>query len=210
MTVALIPAGGKSTRMGKPKLALPLAGRAVLEHVIAALRQAGVENVLVVISPQVPELVPVASLAGAATLLLAHETADMRSTVEQGLTWMEKTWDCRLEDPWLLVPADHPTLNAEVVRMLVAAYQPGSPHSIIIPTYGGKRGHPCLLAWQHVSAIRALAPGLGINAYLRRHAQETLELPVATGDVLLDLDTPEDYERLMKRLQGKVALEEQD
>src|SRR5207237_3552168 len=55
--LALIPAAGKSTRMGRPKLALPLGGRTVLEHVVAALRDAGVEHVLVVVGPHVPELV---------------------------------------------------------------------------------------------------------------------------------------------------------
>ena len=40
MIFALIPAAGKSTRMGRPKLALPLGEKTVLEHVIAALRQA--------------------------------------------------------------------------------------------------------------------------------------------------------------------------
>ena len=42
MTFALIPAAGRSRRMGRPKLALPLAGRSVLEHVVGALQQAGV------------------------------------------------------------------------------------------------------------------------------------------------------------------------
>ncbi len=39
---ALIPAAGKSARMGRPKLTLPLGGRTVLEHVVTALRRGGV------------------------------------------------------------------------------------------------------------------------------------------------------------------------
>src|SRR5262249_26069528 len=38
----------------------------------------------------------------------------------------------------------------------------------------------------------------GLNVYLRQHAAETLELPVDSADVLCDLDTPEDYERLRR------------
>jgi CTP:molybdopterin cytidylyltransferase MocA len=197
MTFALIPAGGKSARMGRPKLSLPLAGRTVLEHVIVALRQAGIERILVVVGAHVPELVPLASAAGAATLLLGNDTPDMRATVEQGLAWVEQTWPCAPADPWLLVPADHPMLSPEVVHSVFQAYQPPA-HTIVIPTHGAKRGHPSLLAWKHVSGIRALAPGVGINAYFRQHVEETRELPVESADILVDLDTPEVYENLKR------------
>src|SRR5437879_4363300 len=52
---AVIPAAGQSTRMGRPKLALPLGGRSVLERVVDALRGAGVD-VLVVLGPHVADL----------------------------------------------------------------------------------------------------------------------------------------------------------
>src|SRR5207248_109959 len=76
MTFALIPAGGKSTRMGRPKLALPLGGRTVLDAVVTALARAGVEHILVVATPQVPELVPLAKAAGADVYALPAETPD--------------------------------------------------------------------------------------------------------------------------------------
>jgi CTP:molybdopterin cytidylyltransferase MocA len=55
-----------------------------------------------------------------------------------------------------------------------------------------------LLAWKHVAGIRALSSDQGINAYLRSHVAETLELPTDDPGVLVDLDTPEDYERLVR------------
>jgi molybdenum cofactor cytidylyltransferase len=195
---ALIPAGGKSARMGKPKLALPLRGKSVLEHVIAALERAGIDRILVVINHQVPVLAELAAAAGAETLVLANETEDMRATVERGLEFAERKWSCRHGDPWLLVPADHPTLNPETVRLLLQAFRSGTPSTIIIPTHRGKRGHPCLLTWQHVEGIRNLAPGVGINSYLRDHHDETWELPMTSPDILVDLDSPEDYQRLLE------------
>ena len=55
MRYALIPAAGKSRRMGRPKVSLPLGGRVVLEHVIVALKQAGIEDILVVLGGIVPQ-----------------------------------------------------------------------------------------------------------------------------------------------------------
>src|SRR5262245_14778713 len=197
MIHALIPAGGKSTRMGRPKLALPLGDRTVLERVIAAVRGGGVDSVLVVVGPHVPELVSLAKSAD--VLLLADETADMRATIEHGLRRLEERFQPGPDDDWLLLPADHPTLDQFIVQKLVEARRQHPERSIVIPAFEGKRGHPALIAWKHVAGIRALPPGQGLNSYLRQHASETLELPVDSAEVLCDLDTPEDYERLVKR-----------
>ena len=197
MIAGLIPAAGHSRRMGRPKLALPLRGRPVLEHVVAALVEAGVAPVLVVLGPHVAELANPARAAGAAVLLLPEATPDMRATVERGLAWLEEAVPPGPQDDWLLVPADHPALDAGVIRGLIAARpQPG--RSIVVPTWQGRRGHPTLIGWGHVAGMRALPAGLGLNAYLRRHTAETLEVAVGTADVLNDLDTPEDYERLLR------------
>jgi molybdenum cofactor cytidylyltransferase len=191
--------------MGRPKLALPLGGRTVLEHVLAALRDAEVERILVVVGPHVAELGPIAAAAGAWLQKLAAATPDMRATVEAGLRWMEEHWHPSADDDWLLVPADHPALNSHVVRLLAAARKLNPGHSIFVPTHGAKRGHPTLLAWKHVAGVRAHPVGEGLNTYIRGQARETLEIPVEDPTILLDLDTPADYERLL-RLPAVAAL----
>jgi len=198
MTFAVIPAAGKSARMGRPKLALPLGDRTVLERVVAALREAGVEHVLTVVGPHVPELAPLAGQSGAHVLQLAQETPDMRATVETGLRWLEERFRPRPCDRWLLVPADHPTLDPSLVRTLLREHTGAPDRTIVVPVHGGRRGHPTLIDWQHVAGMRALPAGQGLNVYLRQHAAETLEVPVDSPDVLCDLDTPEDYERLRR------------
>ena len=192
---ALIPAAGQSRRMGRPKLALPLGERTVLERVVTAVRDGGVEQVLVVIGPATVFLQPLAVLAGASTHVLPEETPDMRATVEAGLTWIEEHRHPQADDAWLLLPADHPTLESDVVRALLTAAQTQPDKSIFIPTHAGKRGHPTLLRWRHAAALRTLPPGQGLNAYIRSRETETLELPWPSAAVLFDLDTPEDLER---------------
>jgi molybdenum cofactor cytidylyltransferase len=196
MITAVVPAAGRSVRMGRPKLALPFRGRTVLENVIVTLHVGGVEQVLVVVGPHVPELAPLARAAGADVCRLADETPDMRATVHRGLNWLEEHLHPRPDDAWLLAPADHPALDADVVRQLCVAYarQPGQ--TILMPTYERRRGHPTLVEWRHVAGIRAMPAGQGLNVYFRAHAEETLELPMTSANVLCDLDTPEDYDRL--------------
>jgi molybdenum cofactor cytidylyltransferase len=197
-TYGLIPAAGKSRRMGRPKLLLPLGETTVLEHALSAVRSAGVAKVLVVVAPHATELAHLAESAGAHVLRLKEETPDMRATCAHGLAWIEEHFQPGPEDGWLLLPADHPTVRAEVVRSLLTAAQENADKAIAVPTFQGRRGHPTWLRWTHVAAIRSLSPEQGLNAFIRARAVETLELAWPSDEILRDLDTPEDYARLLR------------
>lgn len=202
MIFAVVPAAGRSTRMGRPKLALPLGGRSVLEHLVTALRDGGADRVLVVVGPHVPELAPLAEAAGADVYQIPEPTPDMRATVEHGLRWLEESFQPRPTDAWLLAPADHPAIDVGVVRALRAIHEGRPEVSVIIPVSEGWRGHPTLISWRLVEAIRAHPAGEGLNSFLRRHGPDTLEVPVASAGVLWDLDTPADYEQLRRDWPG--------
>jgi molybdenum cofactor cytidylyltransferase len=194
----LIPAAGKSRRMGRPKLLLTIGESSVLEHVLAAVRAASVADVLVVVAPDADELARVATSAGAHVLQLDHDTPDMRASCEYGMAWIETQFRPDADDAWLLLPADHPTVRPDVVRALLDAARANGDKTIIVPAHQGRRGHPTLLRWSHAASIRALPPGQGLNAFIRAHAAETMELEWPSDEILRDLDTPEDYERLLK------------
>ncbi|HEV3262993.1 MAG TPA: nucleotidyltransferase family protein [Gemmataceae bacterium] len=202
LTFAVVPAAGHSTRMGRPKLRLPLGERTVLEHVLGALQQTDVRQTVVVAGPHTADLAPLAEAAGSHVLVLLEPTADMRATVERGLQWLADRFGPRPDDRWLLVPADLARLEAAVVGQLLEARGAHQRATVIIPTYGGRRGHPVLIDWKHVAGIRAWPAGQGLDAYLRGQAAETVELAVADAGVLFDLDTPADYERLSGQRPG--------
>lgn len=202
MIAAVLPAAGLSRRMGQPKLALPFAGRTVLEHVVVALRRGGVDRVVVVLGPHVADLAPVAGACGAEVVSLAEPTTDMRATVEHGLAYLEAT---QPPAAWFLVPADHPTLSADIPGDLLQARQLHPGCSIFVPTWQGRRGHPTLIAWSHVAGIRAHPAGEGLNRYLRRYAAATLEVPARSAAVVEDLDTPEDHARLLRSMGDQAS-----
>jgi molybdenum cofactor cytidylyltransferase len=202
MIFGLIPAAGKSTRMGRPKLLLPLGSRTVLEHTVEALKVAGIDHVLVVVGPHVADLANVAEKGGAHALVLDAETREMRSTIERGLDWIESRFRPTAEDLVVLTPGDQPLIPPEVLGSLFAALTNNPDRTIAIPTFEGKRGHPLVLRWTHAAAIRALPAGVGVNTYMREQTKALLEVLVASADILSDLDTPEDYEALIRRWEG--------
>jgi molybdenum cofactor cytidylyltransferase len=195
MIAAVVPAAGASTRMGRPKLTLPVGGRPVIERVVTALRDGGADPVVVVTGPHDPAVAPLARAAGADVCELPAATRDMRATVEHGLRWLEERYHPRPDDGWLLCPADYPLLDTVVVRQICDAYRRQAA-SILVPTHAGRRGHPVLFTWQHVRAILELRAGCGIDNYLRVRAGEVREVSVSGTGGFDDVDTPADYVRL--------------
>jgi CTP:molybdopterin cytidylyltransferase MocA len=198
---ALIPAAGHSVRMGRPKLLLPLGGETILERLLHAARDGGLTRAIVVVRPDDEELAEVAVRAGADVVRLRAATPDMRATVLAGLDWIEARLPLTERPGFFLIPADHPVVSGNVFRTLAARIGQDRD-SIIVPTFEGRRGHPVWIAWSHVAGIRTVAEGRGLNAYLRSQAAQTLEAPWPTAEVLIDLDTMEDYERLCRDAKG--------
>jgi molybdenum cofactor cytidylyltransferase len=195
MIATIVPAAGRSERMGRPKLILAIDGLTVIARVVHALRQGGAEPVVVITPPRDAPgagiLIEEADRAGAVVVIAAVRPADMRASFELGLARLEAS-PC--PSAVMLVPADSPGITPTLVAQL--ARQAGAmPQAILIPTYRGKRGHPIVLPWSLALKSRKLPEGVGLNALVALHASEVVEVEVAEPGTLDDLDTPEDYQR---------------
>lgn len=196
MIAAIVPAAGRSERMGRPKLILPIGGTTVIARVVASLREGGVALVVVVTPPRDAPgagiLIDEAENASAVVVVALERPADMRASFALGLA---RLGDGPQPSTVLLAPADSAGISARLVAQVVACAR-DQMHSIVIPTFEGRRGHPIALPWARCVESHALPPGVGLNALVALHAADVLELPVAEAGALADLDTPEDYERL--------------
>jgi molybdenum cofactor cytidylyltransferase len=201
---ALIPAAGRSRRMGSPKLLLEVNGKTVISRVLAALGEAGLLNRLVVLHPQDELLKGEVEACGGRALVPPAPPPEMRDSIQFGFNCvadeiLASGEPADLHQPWLLVPADHPVIEPQTVTILLhaAAKNPGR---IVVPTHGGRRGHPTVFAWKHALQIDQIPAGLGFNWIVEQASAEIIEIEFASSGVLVDLDTPEDYERLRKIL----------
>jgi molybdenum cofactor cytidylyltransferase len=199
LIAAIVPAAGESQRMGRPKLILTIGGQTVIARVVSALREAGADPVIVVSPPpdaeEASRLRQEAADAGAAVVVPATRPPDMRSSFERALAYLEDL--THFPTTVLLTPADSPCLTRSLVARVID-HSRRDPSSIIIPTFEGRRGHPVALPLALARQVRDLPAGVGINALVARHGPAVIELPVDDPAVVEDLDTPEDYARLVE------------
>ena len=201
---AIVPAAGASLRLGRPKLLIELDGRPLIARVVVALREGGASPVLVVAppedAPEGPAVARAAFEAGADVIVPEKRPAAMRDSVELALS--ELAWSDDPPDAILLAPGDSPGLSSASVARLVAAWRE-RPNRIVAPMFEGRRGHPVVIPWHLAEAVADLPAGVGVNALLAEHAGDVVEIAFETDTVLVDLDTPEDLERLAgKRSEG--------
>jgi molybdenum cofactor cytidylyltransferase len=197
MIAAIVPAAGRSERMGRPKLILPIGGQSVIARVASALRAGGADPVVVVVPPAdvagAPALAAEAARAGACVVVAEPPPPDMRASVERGLDHLARIAPSP-PATFLLAPGDSPGITGELVARIAArAY--AEPDAIVIPQAQGRRGHPIALPWSLAAEIRGLPHDVGINTLVARHAARVVTLDVADPAALADLDTPDDYRR---------------
>ncbi len=204
---AVVPAAGLSRRMGQPKLTMTLAGRPVIEHLFGALDHPGIDAIVVVFRNADDALsVAIKNCRGpqhAELIAVQPETdpPDMRTSVEIGLAAINERCSPGDDSAWLLIPADHPVLDGDVVRELLTA-RSHYDADVLVPTYEGERGHPTLFRWPLAGRVAQIPADCGLNWLVRHESVSVDEIEVATDSVLLDLDTPEDFRKLEQRRIG--------
>jgi molybdenum cofactor cytidylyltransferase len=199
-TFAVIPAAGRSQRMGQPKLMLPWGASTVIEQVLAAWRASSVDHVLMVVHPADGELAELGRRCGALVVQPAVPPPQMKASIRAGLAEIERRFKPVAADAWLLAPADMPMLSQTIITRLIEAHRaPASSEREPQPTIwaaaaSGRRGHPVLFPWSLAREVDDLRDDEGLNVLLARHPVRTIEADAR--DVLEDLDTPQDYARL--------------
>ncbi|HVJ85785.1 MAG TPA: nucleotidyltransferase family protein [Caulifigura sp.] len=199
---ALIPAAGRSRRMRTHKLLLAVGGRPVIDHLVTALTHAADEVFLLRRSDDLELRQALAIHPEVHVVEAQTDPPEMRDSVQLLLDHVSRTCRPTDDDGWLLCPADHPVIRRNVVDMLVRAFQE-RPQAMHLPTHYDRNGHPVLIPWSLASRVRELPATEGLNALKRFPGVEVVRHPVQDPSVLWDLDTPEDYQRLLTTLEPR-------
>ena len=195
MIAAVVLAAGRSVRMGRPKLLLPLAdGRSVLAHVVGLLKAGGAEPVLVVMSPEEGVADEAERIGARAVRLEESGPGEMIGSLQRGLEALEDT----PTEAALILPGDMPFVQPATIRSILDLWLLERPR-VLVPSFQNRRGHPVCLARGAWADIQALRSPISLRDYLRRRGDEIRYLVVEDAGVLEDVDAPEDYDRAVGR-----------
>ena len=185
---AVVLAAGGSTRMGRTKQLLPLDGQPMVRRVVQAVCAAGLAQVVVVLGAQA-EAISEALTDLPVEIVVNHAwAAGLSTSVRAGLAALRAEVQAAL-----MVLADQPALSPGLIHRLVERYRAsGAP--IVAPAFGGQRGNPVLFDRRLFAELAAVEGDQGGRVLLRAHATQVEWVTVDDRAILLDIDTPDDYQ----------------
>jgi molybdenum cofactor cytidylyltransferase len=191
----VVLAAGRSSRMGSPKALLDFLGRPFAVRILEALEALEVKTRVVVLGPDAPRIQP--SLADHDYMLVENpepETGPIAS-LRGALRALQP-----LQPSAVLVwPVDLPHVRVATVERIVEAHRRiGAP--VVLPTFAERRGHPVIWGASLFGELLGSSEAVreGARAVLHHHDKDVLAIAVDDPAVVDQVNTPEDYEKLVR------------
>ena len=189
IVAAVILAAGAASRMGRPKLLLPWQGEPLIRHSARTALQAGLEPVIVVTGAAAEEMK--SALAGL-NLQLAHNP-DWKKGQSTSVRVGVESLNAQI-DAVIFLLGDQPFVTADLLHGLVQAYQKSQP-LILAPFVREKRANPVLFDRRVFTDLLGLQGDAGARTIFAQYPPSPYPWP--DERLLFDVDTPEDYQRLL-------------
>ena len=186
MISAIVLAAGKSERMGRPKALLPFRGRTFLANILDAISHTSIEDTFVILGHHRAEIEQ--SLSLPSVVFNPNYEQGMITSFQAGVRAL--SWDA---SGAFLFLVDHPVVEPATIEAMIMNL---APNRIVLPTFEDRRGHPVLFSSEVLEEILALPSTEGANIVVRKNPARIVEVPVSTPGILVDIDTPEQFEKL--------------
>ena len=191
MIWAIILAAGESKRMGKPKLLLPFGNSTIIETIVNNATESKADEVLVVLGSGAENIAEKIRGFPAKTSINPNFRQGMLSSIQWGFEVLPEDTLAAL-----VMLGDQPMVSSSVNDKVIDADE-RAEKSIVLPIYNKRRGHPLLIDMKYREEVKRLSPDIGLRVLVHNHAGDILEVEVDDPGILKDIDTLEDYNRIL-------------
>lgn len=188
MVTCIVLAAGESRRFGSPKALASVDEHPGIEHITQMLAESAVDAVIVVLGADAQLIEP--QVFNHKKVSIVHNKdykLGQTSSVQAGFRAADGQTGA-----FMVLPVDCPWVKAETVNILIRHFNQERP-LVLIPSYGGRRGHPLLLNSVLKPAVMALPHDKGLNTLFEENPVSLLE--VDDPGVLKTFNTPEEFKR---------------
>jgi molybdenum cofactor cytidylyltransferase len=189
MIVGIILSAGESKRMGTPKQLLPWGNTIVLQRVLDHAAASRLERIQLILGYCADEIASRITLPAKTRIFVNPAFKEgMHTSVKCGIQNAPPD-----AEAFMVLLGDQPLIETRVIDRLIDSYREGGK-GIVIPVCNGRRGHPVIFAARFREELLAIGDQ-GAREVLHRHAGVVFEVPIDSPHVLMDMDTPQDYQK---------------
>ena len=182
----IVLAAGTSSRMGQNKLAMAVAGKPMIRHVVENALASGLERVLVVTGHEADRVESLLAGLPVAFVRNPDYVAGLSTSLRAGITAVPGG-----SAGAMVLLGDMPGIDARLIDRTIAAFDPAAGRGICVASWQGAPGHPVLWARRYFGEMTQLSGDAGAKALLRRHAGDVHAVEASSDAPLYDIDTPE-------------------
>lgn len=189
----MLLAAGRGTRLGgRPKCLLKLDGVPLILRLLAALRDGGVDEVVVVLGHYADRIAPL--LEGLTITVVHNPDPDVGPVSSQRLGLAALVG---AHDAVVVALADQPMIEAADIAALIDAWvaRPAGAQ-VVHPRVGADRGNPVIVSAAVRSQVLAAPPDVGCRQWQAAHPAAVAPYITANRHYLVDVDTPADLARV--------------
>ncbi len=190
----IILAAGNSSRMGQNKLLLPFRGKAILQHVIDAAHHSLLSPLILVLGADSSEIENNILCRSALVVNAPQTTKGYGTSLQTGLKALTR---CDQYEGAMFILGDQPLLQTDSINLLINAFQK-EPTRWVAPSWEGQRGNPVITPVSWFDKIYAIKGDHGPRRHLKDPATRLKLVELQDEGVLFDIDSPEDYQRLLE------------
>ncbi len=191
----VIPAAGKSIRMGTPKQLLPFGNSTILETVIESVHTGEPDAIVVVTNSHIHKKLDLPENTYCRIAILPEEKTEMIDSIILGVETICENCDPDVNDAFMVCPGDVAKVSGNAVRSCIQKYR--QKGGIVVASHEGRPGHPIVVPLGLKDELPQLH-GTGLKQLLTIHAEKVSRVEVDSAISMVDIDTREDYERLLK------------
>jgi molybdenum cofactor cytidylyltransferase len=192
-SAGIVLAAGGSSRMGRPKQLLHVDGRPLLEGIIGHACRSHLDEVAVVLGANADAIVAHVDLGRARPLLNPDYASGMASSLRAGLAALTPDVERAA-----IILGDQPAISAALLDdLLDLQAASGLPAAAL--SFDGLLHPPVVLQRELWGDLQSLEGDVGCRAIIRARPELVAALPAAGNSRHpLDIDTPEEYRRLVE------------
>jgi len=192
MISGILLAAGESRRMGQPKLLLPWGKTTILETVVDNYLKTKISELIVVVGANQESLKRLLISKPVIIVKNAYYQEGMSTSIRKGIEAASNQ-----AEGYLIGLGDQPLITSNIINLLITVFSNEHP-GIAICSHKKKKGHPVIFARKFRQALCNLEGDAGGRTIIRQHGAEVKYVDVESEAILMDIDTPDDYQKLDK------------
>jgi molybdenum cofactor cytidylyltransferase len=185
----IILAGGRSKRMGTTKQLLPWGNKTILQNVVDTASAVNPAEIIVVLGHNAAEISEVLRDEPVKIVVNEEFSKGMSSSLKAALHHISPD-----SDTYVFMLGDQPLVTADLLQVLLQHHS-ASRFGITVPVYRNEKGRPVVMDSKYREELMTLEGEIGAKQVIDAHPDDVQEIPVDSEEVIVDIDTQEEYRR---------------